>query len=148
MEKIADIADKLRPVFDAHQVALAYLFGSYAQGKQGRHSDVDVAVVFDTDASEQTDFARRMKLAGEVSRLLQVPDADVINLKRAADPLIKYHAIFTGQPIFVKDRALRFAIERATVREYEDTRSLRRIASAVLRGELASGTFGKLRILT
>ena len=148
MEKTADIADKLRPILEKHQVALAYLFGSAAREEHGPHSDVDIAVVFDTDVSEQEDFDRRMKLAGEISRILRVPDADVINIKRATGPLIKYHAIFAGEPIFVKDAGLRFAVERSVVREYEDTRSLRRIASAVLRDELASGTFGKLRIST
>lgn len=137
------MADKLKPIFEEHRVVLAYLFGSQARGESGPYSDVDIAVVFGGDISPRESFERRLKMGGEIARVLGVPDADVIDLIRAAGPLIKHNAVFTGQPILVTDDELRFAVERAVVREYENTKPLRRIASLVLKAQLKDGTFGK-----
>ena len=41
---IANIRSMLRPVFDAHHVRKAVLFGSYAKGLALRNSDVDIMV--------------------------------------------------------------------------------------------------------
>ena len=133
----------IAPILERHQVVLAYLFGSVARGEHGPHSDVDVAVVFSDDKLGKEDFKRRMALASEISQTLGVVDTDVINLKTAKEPLIKHNAVFTGRPILVKDNNLRFAVERAIVREYEKTKPLRRIASLVLRQHLQADTFGR-----
>lgn len=114
-------------------VVVGYLFGSAKQGTMGPHSDIDVGVVFAVDVLETDDLKRRMSLSSEISRALKVPDADVINLKTVSGPLIKYNAVFDGELILEKDSELRFAIECSIVREYEDTRSLRSIASLVFR---------------
>jgi predicted nucleotidyltransferase len=44
--KISEIRKKTVPVFQAYDVKFAGLFGSYARGKPGTKSDIDIAVVF------------------------------------------------------------------------------------------------------
>lgn len=43
-------------------VKLAYLFGSYAKGKEGPLSDVDIAVLLDERLTESKRFKLRLKL--------------------------------------------------------------------------------------
>lgn len=134
-KRIADILEK-------HDVVVGYLFGSALSGTMGPHSDIDIGVVFESELSSQEDFDRRFKLSEEISRAFKVPETDIINLKTVTSPLIKYQSVFSGEPILIKNHDVRFAVERAIVREYEDTRSLRSIMSGVLREELQNGTFG------
>lgn len=134
--------NKIREILEKHDVSVAYLFGSAARGDMGPHSDIDIGVVFAHDVSEKDDFNRRRELSDEISHIIKVPETDIINLKTVTSSLIKYQAVFSGEPILIKDNNLRFALERAIVREYEDTRSLRRIMSSVLREELQNDTFG------
>ena len=143
MEKVTEIAEKLKPILERHQVVLAYLFGSAARGEMGPHSDIDLGVVFDHPLSSEEGFKRRLRLSSDVTGALGVEDADVIDLQTAKDPLIKHNAVFTGVPILVKDVDHRFVIERQIVREYENTKPLRRIASLVLREQLRDNTFGR-----
>src|SRR3989338_9719413 len=44
--KVAEIRRKTTPVFEAYNVKFAGLFGSYARGKPGPKSDIDIAVIF------------------------------------------------------------------------------------------------------
>jgi len=50
MEKdtIAEIKELLFPIFQKHKVKKAFLFGSYASGKETRKSDLDLMIVMDT----------------------------------------------------------------------------------------------------
>ncbi len=43
-----DIARKVRPVFERHNIERAILFGSFATGRQSRKSDVDLLLVMRT----------------------------------------------------------------------------------------------------
>ncbi|MBU6390539.1 nucleotidyltransferase domain-containing protein [Patescibacteria group bacterium] len=135
--------EKIKTILEKHGVAVGYLFGSALRGTMGPHSDIDVGVLFEKDLPDEEDFDRRRKLAAEMSEVFKVPDTDVINLKTARGPLIKYNAIFGGELILEKNKETRLALERAVVRDYEDSRPLRRIRHFVLREELQKGTFGK-----
>ena len=49
--KVAEIRRKTMPVFAAYNVKFAGLFGSYARGKPGPKSDIDIAVILNRSAS-------------------------------------------------------------------------------------------------
>ena len=53
IEEMEEIKEKLSPIFKKRQVALAYLFGSHANGRVTPLSDVDIAVVFSDKASKK-----------------------------------------------------------------------------------------------
>jgi len=137
---------RIAEIMEQHGVIVGYLFGSALRGTMGPHSDIDVGVLFGEDAFGQDNFNKRMKLSFDITRELGVVDTDVIDLKTARGPLIKYQAIFGGELILDVDSDARFALERMIVREYEDTKELRRIRDNVLRQELKDGSFGKLPV--
>lgn len=145
MEKVADIAEKLRPVFEAHQVVLAYLFGSAAREEHGPLSDIDVAVVFARSVSRAEYFDRELKLAGDISRALGEDRVDVVNLATVQNPVLKYGASLEGLSIYVKSPRLKSLIERTALREYENTNYLRRVARQIMYRQIKDGTFGRPR---
>lgn len=46
---ISELASRLRPVFEKHQVLLAIVFGSFARGESSRRSDTDLIIVQHTE---------------------------------------------------------------------------------------------------
>jgi predicted nucleotidyltransferase len=72
-------AADLSAVFAAHGVAVAYLFGSRAEGTAGPASDHDVAVLF---ADPAPAFDATVRLAADLSGILHT-DVDVVDLDRA-----------------------------------------------------------------
>jgi len=127
--------NKIKEILEKHDVSVAYLFGSAVKGNMGPHSDIDIGVIFKNESNEN-DSDCRFKIASEISDLCGTNTADIINVQKVSGPLIKYNAVFSGELLFSNDDNTRFEVERAIVREYEDTKYLRKIASSILREEL------------
>lgn len=138
----------IKEILEKHGVVLGYLFGSAARGERGPLSDVDVAVVFDDHVPKEEYFDREIALSSKLESALGEKQVDVVNLKKARSPLLKLNVIAEGEPIFVRDNALRFRTEREIVREYEDARFLHDIAASIMKEQLKDGTFGKSRLRT
>lgn len=135
--------EKLNKIFEENDVVLAYLFGSAAKGQTGPLSDIDIAVLFSEKVKEEDYFDKKLHLAGEIGSLFKTNRVDVINLKTVRSPLLKHNAVFEGQAIFVKDKELQFEIETKIMKEYEDTKHLRKVAYEILERHVREGTFGK-----
>ena len=69
----------LSEVFAAHDVAVAYLFGSRAEGTARPTSDHDVAVLF---ADPEPALDATVRLAADLARILGT-EVDVVDLDRA-----------------------------------------------------------------
>lgn len=135
---------KVAEILERHGVAVGYLFGSAAHGTMGPHSDIDVAVLFDEKkVPVEKQFDVKIAISSKLAEAFEVNDADVINLSTTVDPLIKYVAVLSGELVLAKDTNKRLALERKVVRDYEDTRTLRRIAGMVMEKQLKDGTFGR-----
>lgn len=70
-------------------VVAAYFFGSYAEGRGHRESDVDVAVLLDRDvfAAPRERFEERLRLIGELGTALGRSDVDLVVLNDAPPEL-------------------------------------------------------------
>lgn len=130
-------------IMGRHKVAVGYVFGSAVRGTRGPHSDIDVAVLFDDALAQKEQGKEKMALAHEIAEACRTESADVINLATASDPLVKYTAVFSGTLVYEKDAAVRRMVEQNIVREYENTRELRRIAQSVMYQQLKDGSFGR-----
>ncbi len=95
-------------------IALAYLFGSRAIGREGPQSDYDIAVLFDGEVSPED----RYRLAHRLTALLAV-DVDLIDLSRAPIELV-YNVIASGQLLYEKDRGARVEFEAHALSRYFD----------------------------
>ncbi|SMB98303.1 hypothetical protein SAMN00808754_2260 [Thermanaeromonas toyohensis ToBE] len=72
MEKIREIAV---PILQRHGVAKAFVFGSYAKGKQGEDSDIDILIEYAPGARKS--LLTHAKLINELREALQ-KDVDVV----------------------------------------------------------------------
>ncbi len=98
----------LEEVFSARRVAVAYLFGSRADGTARDSSDHDVAVLF---AADEPPLDATVRLAGDLGGVLGTP-VDVVDLDRATLEL-RGRVAEGGRLWFVADetRRVRFEVE-------------------------------------
>lgn len=125
----------LDEVFAAHQVAVAYLFGSRAEGTARANSDHDVAVLF---AAPRPDLAATELLAADLARVLGTA-VDVVDLDQATLELRGLVAE-RGRLLFSADGAARVRFEvDARLRWIEFRPVLRETTRAYLRRVAAEG---------
>ena len=134
--------EQLRVIFQKHDIALAYLFGSVARGTEGPSSDVDIAVLFDERVSMELQSEQEFSLASSISHVLKKERVDVLNLARIHSPVLKHRAVFFGRPIFVADEHLRVRFEKQVLEAYEDTKHLRYVAHTIMKRQIKERTFG------
>lgn len=102
-------------------VQTVYVFGSQLSGRARRDSDLDVAVVFASEAGP-TDRARaKLALVDALTRELGPlgERADVVDLERAGSA-VGFRAIKTGQCVLARDHRRRVALEARIARRYDD----------------------------
>jgi predicted nucleotidyltransferase len=101
-------------------VASAYLFGSVAEGRSHRESDVDVGVLLDRDVfpSDAARFDARLRLIGQLSAALG-RDVDVVVLNDAP-PQFARRVVTTGDRFVEHDAAADRAFRRLTLSRAAD----------------------------
>lgn len=93
-------------VFVSHDVAVAYLFGSRAEGTAGTQSDYDVAVLF---SSPDPALDATVRLGADLAAILGTA-VDVVNLDRA-DIELRGGVAERGCRLFSGDEARRVRFE-------------------------------------
>jgi len=116
----------LDELFERRSVTLAYLYGSQARGDAGPLSDVDVAVLFESDVSGSERFNQVLRLMGELGSLFGRDDVNVVDLATAS-PLLRHRIYYQGRLLYRADAATQVRFETETLRDYVDTKPLRRI---------------------
>ncbi len=132
----------LEKIFEKEGVVLAYLFGSAAKGKIHRFSDFDFGVLLNKKIQPDDYFDKRLKIASEIGRLLRTDYVDIIILNKAK-PFLKYQVIFSGKPIFIKNRGIQILFENQTMKEYQDTKHILKISLEAMVKRIKGGTFGQ-----
>ena len=101
------IGERLGAVFARRAeagIVSAYLFGSEAEGRAHRESDVDVGVLLAADRfpTEKERFEVRLRLAGDCSEALRGREVD-LNVLNDVPPLLARHIVLRGKRIFCAD---------------------------------------------
>jgi len=103
------------------RVKLAYLFGSVAEGKEGKLSDIDLAVFLDESLSKKERFNLQLKLMSEMSSILKTDKVDLIVMNDA--PLsLNYEIIKANHPLLVRDKGEKIDFEHGILSRYLDRR--------------------------
>jgi predicted nucleotidyltransferase len=120
-------------------VAAAYLFGSLAEGRGHRESDVDVAVLFDWASfpTARERFAARLRLAGELIAATHCNDVDLVVLNDAP-PLFARRIVLEGERLVVADREIEHAFRRDVQLKAADLAPFLERARRRLHGVLAA----------
>jgi predicted nucleotidyltransferase len=97
------LLSKIRDYFKNHnEVVAVYIFGSFATGKERIHSDIDLAVLIDSEkaidfTSLQSDYY------ADLSRITRM-DIDLVIMNKAGEGLLK-QIYQRGRLLFVRDDA-------------------------------------------
>ena len=101
------------------EVLAAYLYGSLAEGRAGKLSDIDIAVLIRDSLTEQDLWHVEDSLAAHLRRVLQTDGLDLIVLNLA--PLrLRYEVITRGRVPYSADDAARADFESLALRRYWD----------------------------
>jgi len=103
---------------EQEHVKLAYLFGSVAEGKEGKLSDFDIAVFFDEFMSKKERFNLQLKLMSEMTSILRTDKVD-ITVMNDAPLLLNYNIIKHGK-ILKDDIETKIRIESRILSDYLD----------------------------
>ena len=115
VDELDSLMLNIRNVLWAHpEVLVAYLFGSWVDGRACRMSDVDVAVL----VSKELSWREQVSLAHEIEDRIG-RSVDVVLLNKA--PLtLAYEVISKGKVMFSRDENRRIEFEVRVLREYLD----------------------------
>ena len=100
-------------------VLALYLFGSYASGRPGPLSDVDLAVLFEPSVPRDRYTERRIALFGRAAAVVQTDAIDLVVLN-TAPPLLTYQVLRGGVLLYEKDSTLRARFAALAIRRYLD----------------------------
>lgn len=138
-----EVVRKLQTYFKKRkEIQLAYLFGSVAEEKQTRLSDLDVAVLVEPNRLQELDqepLGYQAAITTDLMALLRTNDVDVVILNHAT-PLLAYEVVKYGIKVFCRDEAERIRFEVHTFQQYVDTKPLREIQHYYLTERIKNGT--------
>jgi predicted nucleotidyltransferase len=120
---VSDAETALRELFEAEEphVISAYLFGSHAQARAHRESDVDIGVLLDWKAfpDAASRFEARLRLSSAIGRALGRRDVDVVVLNDAP-PQLARAIMADGQLLFCRDAEAAHAHRRTVLSRAAD----------------------------
>lgn len=90
-------------------IKLAYLFGSVAKGKEGKLSDVDIAVFLGESLNKKEIINLQLKVISELTSILKTDRVDLIVMNNAP-LLLKYDIIRYGK-ILKDDKETKIKVE-------------------------------------
>ena len=101
------------------EVLALYCFGSYADGRVGPLSDVDLAVLLDHGVRRDRYFSKRLALHTVIARTLRTDEIDLVILN-SAPPLLAHRAVMGGKVLYERAPSKRIAFEVQAIRRYFD----------------------------
>ena len=134
---------KLTECLSAHpEILEAYLFGSFARGEPGPHSDIDVAVRVEPDALQYAPFGYTASLTAELATAVGHDAVDVVLLNRAP-PLLYHRVLRDGLRLLSRDLSATTTREAQALSRYCDYVPHLRKLEAAHRARIDGGSFGR-----
>jgi predicted nucleotidyltransferase len=111
---VMTLEESIRACLAKHpEVVAAFLFGSHAEGRAHRESDVDVGVLLDRKLCPEAGdrFERRVRLTSELIDALHENDVDLVILNDAP-PLLGRRIVLSGRLVHCADTEAEHAFRR------------------------------------
>lgn len=122
-------------------IAVFYLFGSYATEKVKPLSDVDIAVLLRNNVSPKKYWDLKMELLSKAMPVLGTDEVDFVVLNEAPYELA-YNILKEGRVLFCCDEGWQSEFKERTVMNYLDTQFLREEGYFHIMERIDSGRFG------
>ena len=105
----------MKNIAESYGLSLVVLFGSRAEGRERKGSDVDIAYL----RHEKLSFEDELKLAREMELLFGAPRADIVYIP-SASPLFIYLILQDGIVLFEKDSVVFPELYTYAIKRYQD----------------------------
>ncbi|MDI6767489.1 MAG: nucleotidyltransferase domain-containing protein [Bacteroidota bacterium] len=106
-------------------IVLGYLFGSIAENKTHKFSDVDVAI-YVKDFQKEKEFDYKLELIGKLNTCLQSDNVDLVIMNNAS-PTLVHRILHYGIILKCSDEGFRMRYLIRSYKEYEDAQHLLKI---------------------
>ncbi len=104
-----------------YDLAMAFLYGSWARGFPRPDSDLDIAVLFlDDNLSEDLSFQYITDIAMVISDKLGLEVNIIIIHRDSRQPMLYYNAIVLGVPVFIRDDTDFIDLKNMAIAQMED----------------------------
>ena len=123
---IDEIKGILKKYFQKHtEIEVAYIFGSVTQGRTSSLSDIDIAVITDSQQikEETYRYGYKAEILTDLIKLLKSNDVDLVILNEV-NTLLKHRVLYFGKLIYSKNERKRIAFQTDTINKYNDYKQL------------------------
>lgn len=123
IDKIKEI---LKQYFQNHpEIEVAYIFGSTAQGKINVLSDIDIAIILDSQQVNEKlyRYGYKAEILTDLIKLLKTNNVDLVILNEA-NSLLRHRVLYFGNLIYSKNEKKRIQFQIDTINKYNDFRQL------------------------
>ena len=110
-------------------VVAAWVFGSRARGEERPSSDLDVAVILQSEAGAEV----LSRVSAALTQRLGV-ETDVVDLAKST-PVLGFEVVTGGRRVFERDALAADEAEERCLRAYLDTEHMRRVQHHYLYGD-------------
>lgn len=100
-------------------IELAYLFGSFAQQKNGKLSDIDLAIFLDETLHKKDIFNIKLRLISDLEEILKTDRLDLVIMNLSPISL-NFEIIKANYPLFIRDKDFQVDIEQYIMSRYLD----------------------------
>lgn len=119
-------------LFRDYKIDLAYLFGSFAEGKVTPLSDFDIAVLLNPKVKKEDYFSVQSNLSDDFRSILKTEIRVDVSILNSASPLLRQQVVAANSPLYVSDEDKKYQFEAKTLRDYEDVKHLLRAQRKIL----------------
>ena len=123
---IDEIKSILKKYFQKHtEIEVAYIFGSVTQGRTSSLSDIDIAVITDSQQikEETYRYGYKAEILTDLIKLFKTNDVDLVILNEV-NTLLKHRVLYFGKLIYSKNERKRIAFQTETINKYNDYKQL------------------------
>jgi len=132
-----EIRNTLNGYLQKHpEIEVAYIFGSLAQGKTNALSDIDIAIITDSQQinNKTYRYGYKAEILTDLIKLLKTNNIDLVILNKA-NTLLKHRVLHHGILIYSKNERERINFQIDTINKYNDFKQL-------IKPHLTKGTVG------
>ena len=123
---IDDIRQILKEYFEGHpEIEVAYIFGSVACGKANVLSDIDIAIILDSQQVNERlyRYGYKAEILTDLIKALKTNNVDLVILDEA-NSLLKHRVLYFGKLIYSKNEKKRIQFQIDTINELNDFKQL------------------------
>lgn len=121
------------------QIELAYLFGSVAQQRAGKLSDVDLAIFLDKSLDKKEKFNLKLGFISDLEDILKTNRLNQVIMNNAPHS-INFKIIKANYPLFIRNKNFKVDFEHCIMSRYLDRQYYDKRWAANLIKKTAKGT--------